>query len=422
MIPDTYRKIGKCDVLLYCHDVDRGDNRDGLPYSKLIDSVFEDLSDKGWVCRQLAYPSSILTGQRAWGKPASANQRYLQILVRRKIKNLFSSIFKVSISKAETLQEMDNFYRELLELTQPKCVIAIGAPDSMCRAARSLDVPVIELLHGIGYATVPWGWDQQPTCNLPSGILSLDDVSTQTFQVLSTQDIETRQIPHPFFRRFLDEESRKKLPPEWQQKPNWLPEDRTIILVSLQWGYDGDHGSYSDLAGILDNGLIPDQVIDAVEQTHDTVFWLFRLHPVQLRSNKYNHHRRFLDKLIQNHPNCEWRESSMLPLPLILGYCAGHVTMSSMTTYEAAFMAVKSLLLCPTLKPGGSNSCWFSDLRELSLVELGDFDTGMIVKWVTTVSHSSHPFGISTNTDTDWNSAVEWMLGKVYKTEFQVAQ
>ncbi len=47
--PDTYQSLGKCDVLLCCHDVNRGDTLDGLPYSKLIDSVSEDLMDKGWV-------------------------------------------------------------------------------------------------------------------------------------------------------------------------------------------------------------------------------------------------------------------------------------------------------------------------------------------------------------------------------------
>ncbi|MDB9402169.1 hypothetical protein PN459_19640 [Microcystis aeruginosa CS-567/02-A1] len=415
--PDTYQSLGKCDVLLCCHDVNRGDTLDGLPYSKLIDSVSEDLMDKGWVCRQFAHPFSVLTGNKAWGNPASGNRRFLLIVIYTKICKVFPFLSSINLSKNTKLplSNPDTFYHELFDITQPSCVITIGSPDAMCRAARCRSIPVVELLHGIGYTPVPWGWDQKPACNLPTGILSLDDVSTKTFSALHSQGIEVKQIPHPFFRRFLNEESREKLPPEWLQKPTWLPAGKTIILVSLQWGYDGDHGSYTEFAGILNNGLIPDQVIDAVEQTRDTVFWLFRLHPVQLRQNKYNHHRRFLDKLIQNHPNCEWRESSMLPLPLILSYCAGHVTMGSMTAYEAAFMAVKSLLLCPTLKPNGSNSCWFPDLRELGFAELGDFDTGMIVKWVTTVSRCSHPFGTRANTDTDWNSAVEWMLGRIYK-------
>ncbi|NLQ06208.1 hypothetical protein [Cylindrospermopsis raciborskii] len=274
-------------------------------------------------------------------------------------------------------------------------MITIGSPPEMCRSAKSRGIPVFELLHGIGYDPVPWGWDQALACNLPTGILSLDNVSTKTFTSLHSKGVHVKQIPHPFFRRFLDPEARQKLPPQWQDYPAWLPTDKIIILVSLSCG------------------LVPDEVIDAVDQTHDSIFWLFRLHPVQLRQNQYNHHRQFLERLTKNHPNCEWRESSVLPLPLILSYCSGHLTMSSMTTYDAAFMGVKSLLLCPTLK----DNSMFSDLRSSGFAELGNFDVASIIKWVTTIKRCSHKFTTSTNSDQDWDSAVQWMLGRAYKAD-----
>jgi len=43
--------------------------------------------------------------------------------------------------------------------------------------------------------------------------------------------------------------------------------------------------------------------------------------------------------------------------------------MTSGTTGEAAIFGVPSLLLCPTLKPGGPHSGWFSELAEDGLVE-----------------------------------------------------
>lgn len=416
-IKDTYRSIGRCDVLLCCHDVNLGETLEGLSYSKLVDSVSEDLTSKGWVCRRFAEPWSVLTGSKAWGNPASANQRIFFLKIQGKICKFFPFLAnsRKYKTKYSNLDPIERFYHELFDITQPKCVITIGSPPEMCRVARARSIAVFELLHGIGYTPVPWGWDQQPACNLPTGILSLDDVSTKTFGTLHSQGIEVKQIPHPFFRRFLDPEARQKLPPQWQECPVWLPTDKIIILVSLAWGYDGDHGHHTQFAGILKNGLVPDQVIDAVGQTHDSVFWLLRLHPVQLRQNKYNHHRQFLDRLTKNHPNCEWRESSVLPLPLILSYCSGHLTMSSMTTYDAAFMGVKSLLLCPTLK----GSSVFSDLYDSGFATLGEFDTSSILKWVTTVKRCSHPFTNSNNSDQDWDSAVQWMLGRVYKSESQ---
>jgi len=417
IIPDTYQSLGKCDVLLCSHDVDLGETLNGLPYSKLIDSVCEDLTDKGWICKQFAHPFSVLTGKKAWGNPASANRKILELSIRQKIQKTFPLFSHLTPGKIKKLPitSLDSFYCDLFDITQPKCIITIGSPASMCSVARLKGIPMIELLHGIGYATDPWGWDKEPPCNLPTGVLSLDDVSTKTFSNLKNKGVEVRQIPHPFFRRFLNVEARKKLPQEWQKKPSWLPVDRPVILVALSWGYDGDHSSYTQFAGILKNGLIPDEVIDAVEQTQDSVFWLFRRHPVQLKMSKYNHHRQFLDKLVKKYPNCEWYESSVLPLPLLLSYCSGHITMSSMTSYDAAFMGVKSLLLCPTLQLNGAGSCYFQDLIASGFAELGNFDTGNIVQWVTGVSRSDQAFTTSVNSDADWDSAIEWMLGKVHK-------
>lgn len=417
IIPDTYKSLGKCDVLLCSHDVNCGETLNGLPYSKLIDSVCEDLTDKGWICKQFAHPFSVLTGKKAWGTPASANRKFLELMIRQKIQKTLPLLSDLTSSKTKKLRAtcLESFYRELLEITQPKCIITISSPASMCSVARSRGIPMIELLHGIGYASVPWGWDKEPPCNLPTGVLSLDDVSTKTFSDLKNKGVEVKQIPHPFFCRFLSAEARKKLPQEWQKKPYWLPVDKPVMLVSLSWGYDGDHGPHTQFAGILKNGLIPDEVIDAVEQTQDSIFWLFRRHPVQVRMSKYNHHRHFLDELVKKYPNCEWYESSLLPLPLLLSYCSGHITMSSMTAYDAAFMAVKSLLLCPTLRPNGSGSSYFRDLITSGFAELGDFDTGRIIQWVTSVSRSDQAFATSANSDADWDSAIEWMLGKVHK-------
>jgi hypothetical protein len=424
-IPDTYQFLDKCDFLFLSSDIDKGDSRDGLAYSKLLDSFSEYLSDKGYVCQHLSHGFTSFARQETWSNSASANQKFLWLFVRAKALVILSKVLRIPIHEAEPWinADIEKFYRELFELTQSKCVIAIGSTPPICRAARSRGIPIIELLHGIGYATVPWGWDKLPTCNLPSGILSLDDVSTRTFGLLSTQGIEVKQIPHPFFRLFFSEENRTKLPLEWQRKPTYLPDDKITVLFSLAWGYDGDHGIYSQFAGILENGLIPDAVLEAIERTRDSVFWLLRLHPVQLRKARYNHHRKFLEHLTDKYPNCEWYQSSILPLPLLLSHCNGHMTMSSMTAYDAAFMAVKSLMLCPTLQSGGASSTCFRDLIQAGFAELGSFDVDQILKWVTSIRRSSYGFATSHNSDTDLDPAIiEWMLTQVDKTELQVSR
>ena len=60
--------------------------------------------------------------------------------------------------------------------------------------------------------------------------------------------------------------------------------------------------------------------------------------------------------------------------------------MSSMSTYDAAFMGVPTLLLCPTLRADGVNATMFSDLKEVGYAELGEIAVDSIDTWVNKVN------------------------------------
>ena len=89
---DSINKLTKCDVLLICQDVDRGDLKFDLPYSKLLDSVHEDLTTRGYICKQFAPPFSLIVGKKAWASPYSANRFFLTTHIEGKFKNLIRSI------------------------------------------------------------------------------------------------------------------------------------------------------------------------------------------------------------------------------------------------------------------------------------------------------------------------------------------
>ena len=86
--------------------------------------------------------------------------------------------------------------------------------------------------------------------------------------------------------------------------------------------------------------------------------------------------------------------------------------MSSMTTYDAAYFGIKTLLLCPTLM-SWPNEKLFKDLVNSGYAEYGQFDSTKIQSWVKNVVPCDEPFQ-STNAK-DWDSVVTWMLKSPYK-------
>ena len=174
-----------------------------------------------------------------------------------------------------------------------------------------------------------------------------------------------RQIAHPWIKRkySMDE---CEFPEELKQHKSSKKYKR-VVLLSLSSCYDGEHPYFYD---IIPNGVIPGALVEAIADTKDDIFWLLRLHPSQLTGRRYKRHRDLIDSIVKKHSNTESKISSRVGLGEILSGCTGHITMLSMTSYEAAFAGVPSLLMCPTLGPGRIYEHMFSDLRKEGYAEL----------------------------------------------------
>lgn len=260
--------------------------------------------------------------------------------------------------------------------------MGIGLPSTAIRAARISGARSLEVLHGYGYSSVPWGWDWAPKEALPDVVIAFDAVSANTFGALANKGLQVSLVENLWYRKFRDPDEFSRLPAFWRQEQNWIPKGKKAVLVSMSWGYDGDHGTYTFFAGILKNGLFPEELIEAIKLAGDEYYWIFRLHPVQLLGERSGRYRKILDDLCGKFRNCEWETGTRAPLPLLLRCCHAHISMVSMTAYDAAFMGVRSLMLCPTLRPGGANELMFDDLKRRGYVELGSFDANAIVSWV----------------------------------------
>jgi hypothetical protein len=262
-------------------------------------------------------------------------------------------------------------------------------------------------LHGMGITPIPWGWDRRVREELPDCVLCFDDVSCNTFKLLN--DMVVFRTEHPFIEYFLRSRAFNTLPPEWRPIKS-SGQFKKEILVTLSWGYAGDSGENSCFDNILSNGIFYEDIIKVVSSTQKSILWRFRLHPVHLRSDKYLWVIRLVDDYASKFSNIEWKESSKLPLLSVLSTCAGHISMSSTSAYEAAYLGVTSLLLCPTLLDGGKYSDMFKDLVTNGYVKKNKSSYDGILQWVNDVK-IMFPLILYAKNDYSTKDAIEWMLG-----------
>jgi hypothetical protein len=405
---DSLDSLDNADALLICHDVDRGDKLEGKAYSRVIDSVAGRLHGYGWTTIQFALPYSVLTGGRAWGRPRSANRSYLRRTLVDRAGRVFGNTRLGRI--LQLYGSRQDLYAGVIRSSSPAVVMAIGCPPDLCRAAREEGVRIVEILHGLGYHEVPWGWMARHEEALPHAILSFDPVSTATFSSLEPRGVKVFQVTNPWFDQFIDPGQRRSLPSEWKERPRWIPDDLKVILVSLMWGYAGDHGPYEEYAGLLENGLFPEALLEAISNTRDTIHWLLRLHPVQARSPHilYRQQRAWLSRICERRANCEWVRPSETPMPVMLPYVDGHVTMSSMAAYDCAYFGVPTMLLCPTVRPGGIHQERFADLKELGLIRHGAWEEAAIGSWALASERAAPMSTGGASDDSDWRSFLGW--------------
>ena len=382
---DNLTELEKCDVLFFCSDANRGLQLNHRAYSPLMDSLREEFEKRGYKCISIANPFSILTGEKAYGNSLAMNKSFFIAEIKRRLLAKF-------FLRKHGINPLLNLYGNIFQQARPKLIITINCNDFLCAAARRAGIYHLELLHGIGYSPIPWSWDKKGKQFLPQGIISLDDVSTKTFLVLEQKGVSIFQIPHPFLSRFALG-NLVNLPEEWKIA-NKQKKYKKEILISLQWGYAGDHGHKQHFQDILNNGLFFDELAEVIQLTRNEIFWRFRFHPVHYRNlNKYQFLFDFINNFIESRENCEWKESTYLPLPSVLAQCDGNITMNSMTSYEAAYMGIKTLALCPIIRERGLHADMFTDLVDKGYMLKQPPNIESILYWVRMVEKSEPLLG-----------------------------
>lgn len=272
---DTWMSLERCDVLLLCHDVDRSLQIQNKYVSPLIESVAHELRANGFETSSLAIPWSMLVNHDSDDVVSLCNRSYFRSRLSKKLKEFSSRLGFRNVTNDNASEE--RLWSQILAKTSPRVIVSIGAPPNMCVSARKLGIPFVELMHGSRFNRLPWGYGERSPHNLPSHILCFDEVSQTTFQVLESRGVVVSLCEHPQLSLS------QAIPNEFDPTEHHLPTKTLRILVALQWGYSrgeefGDHFS---------NEMFPTQLLEYLDSENSLLKFVFRLHPVQIRSGRY---------------------------------------------------------------------------------------------------------------------------------------
>jgi len=376
--------LKECDILLFCRDNDRGLSINKQAFSPLLDSVFIEMSNEGFICQSISLPWSTMGINETYVNSLNLNNRYLFSLIFNKIRKVFGFAER-------------NYYLNLLRLVKPKAIIGIGLPQNLCKACKELKIIDVELLHGIGYTYLPWGWSKLDSLSLPSVVLSLDKTSTNTFKVLASSGVEVLEVQHPFYKLYLDGKFTSIQGWDYEVDNSYKKQ----ILVTLQWGYAGED---KDFIGIVSNGIFYEEIKFLIKKRADFC-WHFRLHPVQIRGDS-KLVLSFMEYLTKNNPNVFWERATEAPLISVAGVCDAHITLSSMSSYEVAALGKPSLILCPQMRQHEKYASYFNDLVEEGYATKADFDVDSMEKWIESATRMA-PRLLTESSDTAWESFIK---------------
>lgn len=393
---EDLKGLNACDVLFFCHDADRPLSLKSKAFSPLVDSVRKDFETRGLNCLSIAHPWSSLTGEAAHGEPIGMNKTYFIYLIKR------TSLRLLGLSR----KNVNNPYSIIFEKTDAKLIITIGSPIGLARVAREREIFHVELLHGIGYSFLPWGWDRLPPSCLPQGILSLDEVSTASFGPLEGKGINIHTIPHPFLKNFVGR-NKELFTTDFDMSFCTNEGYEKQIVITFNWSRTNKDILRNSYKGSEPGPFFT--LLSELVAEEKTTFWHFRLHPVQLRNPNFQYLHDFMDEFIATNANVSWRESSQLPLPSLANFCDAHISVESMSCYDVAMLGVPSLMLSPRIQSGGIYHKKFVDLEAEGYVTKGKMDKHFIKNWIYKTK-KMNPRLSNLEDSAAWEDAVQWML------------
>ncbi len=352
-------------ILLICHDVDRAFLWEGVRYAQLLDSINDRLMNLGLDTISVSSPFSKKSGIN-YKNPININGLMARALLLNKLRAIFLKRRQVdnSVVRAWTV---------LLDRISPQIIIGIQPSAELCIAAKSKNIWIADLQHGIlsdeGYYGRAYrekfdqaGW---PSCILCWNHASLNWVKDNIGGL-----VHASVIGNPWIIRFVSclEDDKLVLSTSTHLIPN--SRGRLKLLVTPQWGVQFEQYRPTGL---------PIGLLDFIKQSGQAYDWWIRIHPVMLNNGGRESAFGTLRKEFSGYTNVFWEHSTELPLPQILAQVDLHVTLSSAVTIEAGWFGIPTALLGDNIS---DLMIWLGSEIENGSAEIVKADHDSIARWI----------------------------------------
>lgn len=374
---DTFKidqiKYGESTVLTFAHDNDRSFLYNGKYYSPLIDTLEDDLKEKGLSCISIARIASTVKGDISYGNVHSPEGGFARALLVKRFYSLFAKK-KYPYSYME-----EKVWGKILDETKATKAIGILPSRELCVACHKRGIWVADVQHGVIAENHSWYGRQFREKDkkeyLPNAFLVWDRGSAEVLEAWTVnKGIAVDIIGNRWLARF-----RKSLPNDILVKSvaekfdaEFVNENRKKrILVSLSWETKG-----------LANKILSEEIIKAIKATSDKYQWLIRLHPNQVKGFAEYEFAIFY-KLFQQELKdfASWELATSTPLPAVLSKCDLHVSWNSSIAIEAAQLGIKSAMLDPDLTTAFAGDYYDYYMRR-GYIDFVKDDSQTLVEWI----------------------------------------
>lgn len=357
------------DIILECHDVNRGINYKGVAYAQLLDSFQDDLTKNKLKCITLAKSGSHLTKNKAYGSvysPVTLIEELcylaLALLDKARITTGISSTYKVDL------------YKKILISSTCKAVIGIQPTRYLVAASRQLQLPVVDLLHGYCVSSAHHWYginkiNQTPIHYLCTDYIALDKDSMRIIKnnfALSNKKTNCWSLLTPVLKN--------KKSPQLSSKIGLITGKSKKILISLQWGIERFEKQYPHKDGEL-HPIIEELITH--ERMRDCAF-IIKPHPIILRNRK---NMNMLFSKYCNYDNIYIDDQS--GLLALLHTVDAHITIFSSVVREAALLGVKSLIFSSDDHFfTGENYYFQPEIQHRIAYRVNNWSINQIISWI----------------------------------------